>query len=72
MKKHFMQESDSQDQIYDQHEEDSSYVDDPKLQMKGAQGFMEPLAQTGNNPISHSGTDKALKGNGRRSYNMPI
>lgn len=67
MKKHFLQESDSQDHIYDHVDEDSSYVDDPKLQMKSPQqAFMEPHHSAG------AVGDKALKGNGRRSYNMPI
>ena len=71
MKKHYLHESDSQQHIiYDDDEEDSSYVDDSELTLKSPpQVFLGAHLST-----SSVGDTKPLNGknNGRRSYNMPI
>lgn len=72
MKKHYLQESDSQQHIiYDDDEEDSSYVDDSELTLKSPpQVFLGAHLSTSS--VDDSNKPLNNKNNGRRSYNMPI
>ena len=70
MKKHYLQETDSQNHIIYDHvsEEDSSYIDDSEMTLKSP-----PQVYLGSACSNSSVSDKKIaKNNGRRSYNMPI